>query len=599
MTMTDDGGGGIAPRFGFLLGAGASKSASVPDMIEFSPLFLTKMQNEHPNVYSYLEDVLGQYLDDDAIDLEEFMVTLQTLANRIPYNEIIQKIRPFPNKLSGNIEIANEALQLLEQYIAECTFVNDQSRIQYLYGLSDVIWDMNYYPPIFTVNYDTIIELLCTRNGIKYVDGFNPYWDSSLFDDADGIRLYKLHGSCTWYSSGPAYVKLPTGPIPPHLELLGGGRIQNILLYPEFSKDRSNEPLSVLLDFFRQELRRLDILFIVGYSCRDLDISMAIAEGMRENPNLQLYVISKHPTKSLELLAQVEPRIKDNAICISTTWEQLLETGRLGRLINDYYISFESFREWQINSRYGQISSRIEKAEELRQSFQYKQLNELYQSGQHSTTARIGPPVQILFESSLGLLYKSILYDDIESVKKFSNTLLTLINKRIGGRDETVTFQSIIQSIPQEFNIGVWESNVIYQLHAICDFSLFKWAEWIEPFLYDERFTTNLRILSASIQISYDDFESLESLSQAFQSARGIDRRHTLSQAERHIKTTISRLAIPITIDELVRYVPDVEENTLHSLLSNYEWIGDIFFDGVENTRIFYSTLIDMADVND
>jgi SIR2-like domain len=59
---------------------------------------------------------------------------------------------------------------------------------------------------IFSTNYDVCIELLCKRNKKKCVTGFNPTWNPQVFNESDmDIRLYKLHGSATWYKTGGEY----------------------------------------------------------------------------------------------------------------------------------------------------------------------------------------------------------------------------------------------------------------------------------------------------------------------------------------------------------------------------------------------------------
>ena len=54
---------------------------------------------------------------------------------------------------------------------------------------------------IFSNNYDNSVEQFCDRYGLSYVDGFdNPGWNFETFMKLDGgMRLYKLHGSITWY----------------------------------------------------------------------------------------------------------------------------------------------------------------------------------------------------------------------------------------------------------------------------------------------------------------------------------------------------------------------------------------------------------------
>ena len=59
---------------------------------------------------------------------------------------------------------------------------------------------------IFTMNYDPSIEMFGVIKGIQIANGFRSIgpelvWDNNFDLTADGgIRLFKLHGSVTWYT---------------------------------------------------------------------------------------------------------------------------------------------------------------------------------------------------------------------------------------------------------------------------------------------------------------------------------------------------------------------------------------------------------------
>jgi SIR2-like domain len=111
-----------------------------------------------------------------------------TLRNCKSYNLISDSKKLLSRALKGFIklyftknDISTEYLDPLLKFLNVCSPLN-----------------------IFSTNYDVCIELLCKsrRNKKKYVTGFNPTWNPQVFEESEtDIRLYKLHGSVTWYKT--------------------------------------------------------------------------------------------------------------------------------------------------------------------------------------------------------------------------------------------------------------------------------------------------------------------------------------------------------------------------------------------------------------
>lgn len=83
---------------------------------------------------------------------------------------------------------------------------------------------------VFTLNYDLAVEAACINAGIPFTTGFTPQkvrspfppghlsqgqWDPKQFDEADHhVRLYKLHGSISWFHAGAAPSELELAEYP-------------------------------------------------------------------------------------------------------------------------------------------------------------------------------------------------------------------------------------------------------------------------------------------------------------------------------------------------------------------------------------------------
>lgn len=152
------------------------------------------------------------------------------------------------------------------------------------------------FVPVFTVNYDPLIELAADEEKLSIVDGFSGFYKSSFdqnnFDlvpskfynaikgrvlrGNNGIlHLYKLHGSMGWYSENG----LPIRVSPNHQD---SDDWRRLMIPPQYRKatETTTQPYSAIWTRYRAWLvhgpRQLNRLACIGYGLRDQHVNDVI-----------------------------------------------------------------------------------------------------------------------------------------------------------------------------------------------------------------------------------------------------------------------------------------------------------------------------------
>lgn len=182
---------------------------------------------------------------------------------------------------------------------------------QFLQGLSS---RRERRVPIFSLNYDPLIERAADEKSILLIDGFwganNAFFDPNSFEYRLGlpgrrlgravmdpirgvINLYKLHGSMGWFldGSGCARRGRPENPIPP------GTRALMIPPHQRKAQDTGFPPYSTLWSEFRgllanDQRRLLNRLICIGYGMRDTHVN-PVLEAARARANFTLVILAK------------------------------------------------------------------------------------------------------------------------------------------------------------------------------------------------------------------------------------------------------------------------------------------------------------------
>lgn len=266
-------------------------AAGVPDTKGFIEAF-KKSLIEAPEELAELEGLLKLLAQDgQQPDIEALLEALDFLdpdtRGRIPALAVAK-----PNFQFSKTSAATLRKKLHELILRKA--VVQSADIGYLDSFAD------FFEPkgpldVFSVNYDTCIELFCHTRRIKFTDGFGVEWRPSEFERADvQLRLIKLHGSVLWYeTSAGACIRIPAIPQSGQHTLFTHETAQPLMLYPA-RKWAYAEPLLHNLELFRTRLSHPDTrhIIVVGYSFRDEHLRRIFFDVLRSNLEARIILIS-------------------------------------------------------------------------------------------------------------------------------------------------------------------------------------------------------------------------------------------------------------------------------------------------------------------
>ena len=201
----------------------------------------------------------------------------------------------------------------VEEFLSETTnYMKDivakllSNRPENFNGLSfllDLINDKSYNSiDIFTLNHDTVIEEFLNSTNKTFCDGFGEekdgykFWDVSLFDFENRIRLYKLHGSVNWYwhdnySWEDRRICKCSNEV-----LWRRGVSKPILLigtYNKLPKYTSGIYLELFWQFYKT-LNNYSVLVVIGYSFGDRGINDKIFDWLLTHPYNKMVIVDPY-----------------------------------------------------------------------------------------------------------------------------------------------------------------------------------------------------------------------------------------------------------------------------------------------------------------
>lgn len=260
---------------------------------------LWKAASEDPSIssdWSKLLELAGYNPEQGKENLEELLSNLQTLTRAHKINTT--KGEDFSKVISA----------IEDRIVKECRKVKIIEKSSHVRFLTRILKGRNTTSPrlkIFTLNYDSAFEQAGDRIGAVVIDGFlfsyNKGFKSSEFDldivqrersrihyeenfYSRVFHLYKMHGSIDWRSdeSDNGMIFKDANPSSP------------VLIYPNSSKfEKSFEmPFFEMVSRLQGVLRKENTtLFIVGYGFGDAHVNRIIEESVRNNPNLEIFII--------------------------------------------------------------------------------------------------------------------------------------------------------------------------------------------------------------------------------------------------------------------------------------------------------------------
>jgi hypothetical protein len=269
----------------FLLGAGASVDAGMP-MVKQLTEKLRKRLPDIPDINGNSRPEFSQVFD--LIEAQDSSVTenYERLFEWIKLLLDVQKDpfrRIFAVKLDQAITNAMNALPFVIGGEVARLLESCQSEPSYLAKFADFIPAQGRLK-VFSLNYDCCLEDACQSAGVELTTGFDldtKTWNPSLFwREANGINLYKLHGSLRWH-----VVQDESRPIElfhlPLMELKSEQCLPSDLKMrqePELvlgpgNKLQPDDPFHTLFYEFHRSIRQAQVFVIIGYSYGDPHIN--------------------------------------------------------------------------------------------------------------------------------------------------------------------------------------------------------------------------------------------------------------------------------------------------------------------------------------
>lgn len=291
---------GTLKDFIFLLGAGASVDAEMP-MVKQLTEKLRKRLPYIPDINGISRPEFSQVFD--LIEAQDSSVTenYERLFEWIKLLLDVQK-EPFRRivevKLGRSITEAMGALAFVIGGEIARLLESCQSKPSYLAKLADFI-PVQGRLKVFSLNYDCCLEDACESTGIELTTGFDfdtKTWNPSLFwREANGINLYKLHGSLRWH--GVRDESRPIEQFQHRLELMelkSGQSLPshfNMRQDPELvlgpgNKLQHDDPFLTLFYEFHRATRQAHVCVIIGYSYGDPHINFILDQVLDSGGSL-------------------------------------------------------------------------------------------------------------------------------------------------------------------------------------------------------------------------------------------------------------------------------------------------------------------------
>jgi len=151
------------------------------------------------------------------------------------------------------------------------------------------------FVPVFTTNYDPVIESYCEFSGTQLEYGFEGVgarhrWNRSRFanylpaPDKQNIVLFKLHGSLSWRREGDDIFDYALS--------LQRGPGMFAVIYPTQTKEYPyEEPFKTAYRYLEDCLKHAKVAIVIGYSFRDRGIGYVIREAQDLNRRLKFVIV--------------------------------------------------------------------------------------------------------------------------------------------------------------------------------------------------------------------------------------------------------------------------------------------------------------------
>lgn len=276
-----------------LTGAGASVPVGVPAMAGMASAFKESLRSR-----SSLTDTYDLLLELGAKpDVESLLELSNTLSESLAggvkqlYEEASsprggsRHLRQFRRRVADHrAEISTFRTALLKSITHMCLGF-DREHARDLYG--PLVADLaRYGVPVFTTNYDAVLEEAAQSRQIPIKDNFvrssrgRWFWDPSLNAFyGDGLRLVQIHGSIQWYRDPSGRVEKIRQPATVSIE---GEPLDQLVIFPTRFKDIYSTNYFPLYSSYTRTLGQARVLIVIGHSLRDEYLTAAIRDRLRD-----------------------------------------------------------------------------------------------------------------------------------------------------------------------------------------------------------------------------------------------------------------------------------------------------------------------------
>lgn len=339
----------VEDRALLFLGAGASACFDFPNTLTF----IAKLKSDLENTLEsdMLNNILGIPDFRDVEHVLELLDLLQSI-NKHPATDLFRQYPTtitFPKGYKTFQDTLNNMKGLREKIIDDIyrQYEFDENKIDkicktYSPLISALMSLNNDDVPIFTTNYDRVIENFCYKKDISVIDGFKrndenieeSEWTPELFNQPKNqknpsIRLFKLHGSLNWRirRNDDKIVKVAT-----EERTRENSRLykNNLVIYPAEKSKPEIDPFKTLHEHFQKELMSSNFAIFIGFAFRDEYLNSIMKEYPEKN---EIIVVSPHASEHLKTLKKAT-NLKSKLTPIDASFEDSRVLGEIRKIVD-------------------------------------------------------------------------------------------------------------------------------------------------------------------------------------------------------------------------------------------------------------------------
>jgi hypothetical protein len=286
-------------NIGFFFGAGTSCALNIPNVEQLTSGIESKLTGDHLANFELVKTDLETIITTRKVNIEDILNQIRRIR------ELTGETTKEYQGVSGTKAklLDKEICTIIYDIIAEKEKVADIEKTKKFFAWLSLL-NRDFSKEIFTTNYDLIIEKSLESSLIPYFDGFvgsyEPFfWQESIDQfvskndmTQNWIRLWKIHGSLSWYWK--------ENPITKSQQIIRVGKIEKIedeenelVIYPSKEKYDSSkkQPFIAYFDRLKNYLLSGELLFVfTGYSFSDQHINEIIFNCLRQNNRLTALV---------------------------------------------------------------------------------------------------------------------------------------------------------------------------------------------------------------------------------------------------------------------------------------------------------------------